>query len=80
MRGEKGSKDGALMKRRRQIMRTAALGAVLLLGFADAGARTETVWPYEIAGPDGLGSDQPVCLRLADALNAEGSRDFMVCR
>jgi hypothetical protein len=52
----------------------------LLLGFADAGARTETVWPYEIAGPDGLGSDKPVCPRLADALNAEGSRGFMVCR
>ena len=63
-----------------RISLTFTLCLMLLLGFADAGARTETVWPYEIAGPDGLGSDQPVCPRLADALNAEGSRDFMVCR
>ena len=68
------------MKRQQRIMRAAALCAMLLLGFADAGARTETVWPYEIAGPDGLGSDKPVFPRLADALNAEGSRGFMVCR
>lgn len=55
----------------------AALGAVLLLGVADAGARTERVRPYETAGPAGLGSDEPLCRRLAATLNAEGRRDLM---
>jgi hypothetical protein len=68
------------MKRRRQIMRAAALGAIVLLGFADAGARTERVRPYEIAGPAGLGSDQPLCRRLAAALNAEGRRELTAPR
>ena len=68
------------MKRRRQIMRAAALGAIVLLGFADAGARTERVRPYEIAGPAGLGSDEPLCRRLAAALNAEGSRELTAPR
>ena len=68
------------MKRRRQVMRAAALGAVLLFGFADAGARTERVRPYEIAGPAGLGSDEPLCRRLAAALSAEGSRELTAPR
>jgi hypothetical protein len=68
------------MKRRRQIMRAAALGAILLLGFADAGARTERVRPYEFAGPAGLGIDEPLCRRLAAALNAEGPRELTAPR
>ncbi|MCA3312422.1 MAG: hypothetical protein ING06_05000 [Roseomonas sp.] len=53
---------------------------MLLLWFADAGAKTERVRPYEIAGPAGLGSDEPLCRRLAAALNAEGSRELTVPR
>ncbi|MFM7416745.1 MAG: hypothetical protein ACKO51_13345 [Alphaproteobacteria bacterium] len=64
----------------RRIARAAALGAVLLFGFADAGARTERVRPYEIAGPAGLGSDEPLCRRLAAALNAEGGRELTAPR
>ena len=56
------------------------LGAMLLLGFADAGAKTERIRPYEIAGPAGLGSDEPLCRRLAAALNAEGSRELTAPR
>lgn len=63
-----------------RIARAAALGAVLLFGFADAGAKTERVRPYEIAGPAGLGSDEPLCRRLAAALNAEGSRELTAPR
>ena len=63
-----------------RIARAAALGAVLLFGFAEAGARTERVRPYEIAGPAGLGSDEPLCRRLAAALNAEGSRELTAPR
>ena len=62
------------------LSRTLTLGAMLLLGFADAGARTERVRPYEIAGPAGLGSDEPLCRRLAAALNAEGSRELTAPR
>ena len=68
------------MKRQQRIMRAAALCATLLLGFAEAGARTERVRPYEIAGPAGLGSDEPLCRRLAAALNAEGSRELTAPR
>jgi hypothetical protein len=53
---------------------------LLLLGFADAGAKTERVRPYEIAGPAGLGSDEPLCRRLAAALNAEGNRELTAPR
>jgi hypothetical protein len=56
------------------------LGAMLLLGFGDAGAKTERIRPYEIAGPAGLGSDEPLCRRLAAALNAEGSRELTAPR
>lgn len=62
------------------LSRTLALGAMLLLGFADAGAKTERVRPYEIAGPAGLGSDEPLCRRLAAALNAEGNRELTAPR
>jgi hypothetical protein len=68
------------MKRRRQMTGAVALCAILLLGFADAGAKTERVRPYEIAGPAGLGSDEPLCRRLAAALNAEGSRELTAPR
>jgi hypothetical protein len=63
-----------------RIARAAALGAVLLFGFADAGAKTERMRPYEIAGPARLGSDEPLCRRLAAALNAEGSRELTAPR
>jgi hypothetical protein len=62
------------------LSRTLTLGAMLLLGFADAGAKTERVRPYEIAGPAGLGSDEPLCRRLVAALNAEGSRELTAPR
>jgi hypothetical protein len=62
------------------LSRTLTLGAMLLLGFADAGAKTEGVRPYEIAGPAGLGSDEQLCRRLAAALNAEGSRELTAPR
>lgn len=62
------------------LSRTLTLGAMLLLGFADAGAKTERVRPYEIAGPAGLGSDEPLCRRLAAALNAESSRELTAPR
>jgi hypothetical protein len=62
------------------LSRTLTLGAMLLLGFADAGAKTERVRPYEIAGPAGLGSDEPLCRRLAAALSAEGSRELAAPR
>ena len=54
-----------------RIARPATLGALSLFGVADAGARTERVRPYEIAGPAGLGSDEPLCRRLAADLSAE---------
>lgn len=63
-----------------RVARAAALGAVLLFGLADAGAKTERVRPYEIAGPAGPGSDEPLCQRLAAALNAEGSRKLTAPR
>lgn len=62
------------------LSRTLTLGVMLLLGFADAGAKTERIRPYEIAGPAGLGSDEPLCRRLAAALNAEGSRELTAPR
>jgi len=64
----------------RRIARAAALGAALLFGVADAGARTDRVRPYEIAGPAGLGNYEPLCRRLAAALNAEGSRELTAPR
>jgi hypothetical protein len=63
-----------------RIARATALGALLLFGFADAGAKTERVRPYEIAGPVGLGSDERLCRRLATALNAEGRRELTAPR
>jgi hypothetical protein len=73
----------AVQSRRRwwqRIAQAAAPGAVLLFGVADAGANTERVRPYEIAGPAGLGSDEALCRRLAAALNAEGRRKLTAPR
>lgn len=66
--GIKGRLGGRMGRR---IARAAALGAVLLFGFADAATADGSRLPFEVAGPATLSSDAALCQRVADALNAE---------
>lgn len=61
--------------------RVAALWAILSIPSTTSGAASSVARPYKIAGPAGLGSDAPLCRRLASALNAEAAdRDLAAPR